>query len=151
MIPYPTNSLLDIPIANLSWLAGNWQGKRDGQLVEEVWSAPSGKCMMGMFRWMHEDQPRLYEFLTLEEEDQEIVMRLKHFYAGLRGWEEKNESFLFVLVSQSDREAVFYKVGVPSNLWMVYQRISDENLKTFFIRERESPLPMDIFEYRRNC
>lgn len=151
MSQYPTTSMLDVQLSDLSWLVGTWQGERNGQMVEEIWSAASGNCMMGMFRWMHEGRTRFYEFLTLEVEDQEIVMRLKHFYPGLRGWEDKNESFLFILVQLRENEAAFFKVGVPANLWMVYQRTGEESLKSFFVREGEGPLPADMFEYKRNC
>jgi hypothetical protein len=29
-------------VDDLAWIAGHWQGKKDGDLLDEQWSAPAG-------------------------------------------------------------------------------------------------------------
>jgi hypothetical protein len=90
-------------LAAVAWLAGGaWQGTGLGGEVEERWSAPAAGAMMGMFRLIRKDaegRPAVvfYEFLLFLEEKGSLVLRLKHFDAGLIGWEEKDRSVTFRL------------------------------------------------------
>jgi hypothetical protein len=93
------------PAATLSameWLAGRWVGSALGGDVEEVWSAPQGGAMMGMYRLVRDGKPVFYELLTLVEHEGSLLLRLKHFHADLRGWEEKDDTVDFSLVALED-------------------------------------------------
>ena len=74
-----------------SWLAGNWVGKGLGGDVQETWLPARGKSMVGVFRLTENDEVTFYELITIDNEANGAVMRLKHFHANLHGWEEKNE------------------------------------------------------------
>jgi len=79
-------------IADLAWLAGTWRGAGLGGINEELWSAPAGGTMMGMYRLLKDDRVVFYEFLTLSETGRSLLLSLRHFHADLRGWEERDDS-----------------------------------------------------------
>ena len=85
-----TNGAFDIE--DLAWMEGRWVCRQKGDVLEEIWSAPSGDCMMGMFRWMKDDKVWMYELMTIIADGDEIVFRLKHFDRNMVGWEEKDKS-----------------------------------------------------------
>jgi len=87
------NDLASRPAATIdsvAWLAGSWKGKAFGGTFEEVWTAPSGGTMVGMFKLMHNNQPTMYEFELIVEEKGSLSVQLKHFNADFSGWEEKD-------------------------------------------------------------
>jgi len=86
-------------LADMAWLAGHWVGPALGGESEEIWSAPKGGSMMGMYRLVRDGTPVFYELLTLVEEGGSLTLRLKHFNPDLTGWEEKQETVSFPLVA----------------------------------------------------
>jgi hypothetical protein len=48
-----------------------------------------------------------YEFCTIAEENESLVLKIKHFDSRLNGWEEKNVAVLFPLVKLTATEAYF--------------------------------------------
>ncbi|HEX6737872.1 MAG TPA: DUF6265 family protein [Vicinamibacteria bacterium] len=86
-------------IDDISWLAGRWTGEALGGVSEEIWSAPRGGAMMGMYRLVREGKPVFYELCTIVEENGSLLLRLKHFNADLTGWEEKARTVDFPLVA----------------------------------------------------
>lgn len=58
--------------------------------------------MVGVFRMVVEDKVRLYELVTISEGESGLEMRLKHFNADLSGWEKKNESLVWPMLSMSE-------------------------------------------------
>ncbi len=106
---------------------------------------------MGMFRWIHEGRVRFYEFITIEREGIELVLRIKHFNPGLLGWEEKNTSTEFVLVQISEHEAVFLQRKVKKSLapWMIYRLQEGQTLIAYFEAENGTVSEKDRFIYKR--
>lgn len=98
---------LEASIIDVAWIEGAWRGKGLGGIVEEIWTAPAGGAMMGMFRLTTGDSVRFYEIMTLEEESGSVVLRIKHFNPDLTGWEEKNEVQTSRLVRLDERSALF--------------------------------------------
>lgn len=107
-------------IEDVAWLAGTWRGEGLGGTVEEIWSAPSGGAMMGMFKLVKEGKPGLYEFELIVEEEGSLTLKLKHFDAGLASWEEKDEYVSFPLVKLEEQAAYFggltYRLVGPGRL-----------------------------------
>lgn len=69
-VPFATaeDSTKKATLDDLSFLTGSWRGTIGGDVViEEVWSAPRGGSMMGMFRIIAGDKTTLYEFLAIED------------------------------------------------------------------------------------
>lgn len=79
----------------MAWFVGQWTTEALGGTVDEVWSAPIGGAMVGLFRLAQDGRPVFYELMTLNEEDGSLLLRVKHFHADLRGWEEKDDTVDF--------------------------------------------------------
>lgn len=138
-------TLVGAPYANiqdLSWISGNWKGKAFGGQVQEIWSAPDGKSMMGMFRLVKEGEVSFYELMVIREVDDSLILQLKHFSQSLEGWEEKDESMEFPLVKISEDKVWFegYTFEKTSGDIMTLNVIIDE--------ERQ-PEGMDFVYYRQ--
>ncbi len=141
MNPYPTTVLKNAPINDLSWLTGVWIGEMDGARIEEHWSTPDGATMMCMFRWIQGNQVRFYEFVTIEQEEESVVLRIKHFNPGLIGWEEKTDSITFSLVQLVGKKAAFIKQDAKDGLWLVYQVVNGDTLIARFESGDEGSKP----------
>jgi len=86
-------------LSGLAWLVGQWSGEGLGGQIDEIWTAPQGGAMLGMFRLTSAGAPRFYELMTMVEERGSVRLRLKHFNPDLTGWEEKGEAVEFPLVA----------------------------------------------------
>ena len=78
-----------VKLEELAWLEGRWGGDALGGHCEEIWSAPSGGSMMGMFRLVTDDKASVYEFLMLEETAKGVTLRFKHYSPGFEPWEKE--------------------------------------------------------------
>jgi hypothetical protein len=94
-------------LSDFAWLAGRWVDDSGGNLSEETWTAPSGDAMQGMWRYVTDGKARIYEILTISEEDGGLVMRVRHFDPRLAAREEKGAPVVLKLVSSGDRMAAF--------------------------------------------
>ncbi len=144
MSKYPQERLA-ADTADLSWLAGNWQGETGEAQVIEQWAATTS-TMMGMFCWQQGQQVRFYEFMTIAPEEQGVVLRIKHFNPGLIGWEEKDVAVAFDLVQMEAGKAVFLQRKTADPTWLVYHRVDDCTLLAYFEDEKE---PQDIFRFTK--
>ena len=147
MSKYPTEGMTTAVSDDLSWLTGIWHGARGSEIVEEHWSGVSGNSLMAMFRWLKEGAVWFYELMAIEQEaDGRIFLRIKHFYPGLKGWEEKDQSAECLLVQLQDQKAVFQMVG-QSGKWMVYHREGADRLLAYFEKEGEEVKEASVFIY----
>jgi hypothetical protein len=112
-------------VSDLAWFEGRWAGTYKGHQVEEHWSAPALGSAMGMFRWFGDGKVSFYELIVLEEEDGQVVMRIKHFYPGLKGWEEKDACIELDLVALEGTRATWLKRGDVEGKWLIYERSGD--------------------------
>jgi hypothetical protein len=94
-------------VEDLAWLAGHWVGQGLGGISEEMWAPPRAGQMLGMYRLVVGEETRLFELITLLEVDDRVVLRLKHFDADLRAWEEPEEFLDFPLLRLDGRTAYF--------------------------------------------
>jgi len=115
-------------IASLSWMAGHWRGIADSTRLEEHWSMPAGDCMMGMFRAVRDGHVRAYQFMSLEQDPEGVLLRIKRFEPGLVGKEDKERSVVFRLEHTSVREAVFDYEGPESPKRLTYRRAGHDSL-----------------------
>ena len=100
------------PVSNkalkpLAFLSGRWVSEEPTEVQEETWSPASGDSIIGSFRIVKNGKPVFYEFWAVEVDGDRPVLKLKHFNAGLAGWEEKNASTKMPLISTSQDDAVF--------------------------------------------
>jgi len=94
-------------LADVAFMAGHWVGGDPGDLSEEVWSAPEGDSMVGMWRYVAKGRARIFEVLTLTTEGPNVVLRIRHFDPKLVAREEKDKAVELPLVAKGPREAVF--------------------------------------------
>jgi len=147
MSKYPKTGLQGNSPAELHWFGGVWQGHRGDDPIEEHWSSLAGNALMGMFRWQKAERIWFYEFMTIEEQEGQVLLRIKHFYPGLKGWEEKDQSAEFLLVQYQPNEAVFLHTNKQDGAWLVYRRTA-EQLHVFFEREEADADPEKCFIYQ---
>jgi len=130
-------------LADVAWLEGSWRGIGLGGLVEEIWSAPAGGSMMGMFRLLVDGAAVFYEFELIVEDKGSLLLRLKHFNRDFSGWEEKVESVDFPLVWKDGRNMHFEGLS--------FQPRGDDTLTVYVaIRTRDGGYREEVFSYTRD-
>ena len=132
------------PKANLddiSWIEGHWIGEAFGGITEEIWSPPLGGSMMCVFRLIVNDQVNFYEICTLVEENETLILRLKHFHSDLKGWEEKNETVDFKLVKVTP-DKVFFD-------GFTFERISENEINLYVVIDNQDKKTETKFNYHR--
>jgi hypothetical protein len=85
-------------LADLSWLAGCWEGGRPESKYEEQWMAPRGQTMMGMSRTVSQEKTVAFEFLRIHQEADGI------YYTSIPSGQTQAS---FKLIERSDRKVVF--------------------------------------------
>lgn len=128
-------------LSDLEWLAGHWQGEAFGGITEELWSPPLGGSMMGSFKLVANNQVSFYELMSITEENNSLLMRIKHFDWELKGWEEKDETIDFKLVEATSDHFFFDGLSI--------QKISKDEIKIFVVIEHEGQKSEVEFPYKR--
>lgn len=129
-------------LANLQILVGHWKGAFMGSTAEEVWLPPAGGSMLGMARVYNAKGVLFFETMIAVEEEGSVSLRLKHFHADLKGWEEKNEAVTFRLVKA---DAV--------TLWfdgLTFRKRKDGSLQGFVaIKHKDGRIIEEEFTYQQ--
>lgn len=130
-------------LADFAWLAGHWRGTGfGGAQVEELWTAPDGASMCGLFRMTRDGRAQVYEFVLLMPVGDTVEMRLKHFTSELRGWEEKDKWVTFRLVQRTPTE--FFFEGLTFR-----REEHGETLRVFLVTGGKGPSTEQELVYRR--
>lgn len=112
-------------IGELSWLAGRWQGELFGGPLDEHWSGGEGGVMLGMCRIDPGHAKSTYELMMIEPKDGNLVMKLRHFDAGLTHREDKALEYAMVRLDarsvsfvndKDDVRRIEYVLKSPSEL-----------------------------------
>lgn len=131
-----------LALTELRWLTGTWQGQGLGGFSEEIYSEPRAGSMLGMYRLIVDDRPVFYELITIEQRDQTVVMKLKHFQPDLVGWEEKDQSVSFPFIAREGNR--YYFQG------LTLERQGDDELRIFVaLAQKEGPPQEETFVHRR--
>jgi hypothetical protein len=117
-------------LADLAWMAGRWIDDTGGNLSEEIWAAPVGDSMMGMWRYVAGGKVRIFEMLTIGEHEGGLALRLRHFDPRLAGREDKERPVVLKLVRLANREAAFEGTEYSGcgTVRLTYRRPSDDTL-----------------------
>ncbi len=117
-------------LADVTCMAGHWLGGEKGDVSEEVWTAPEGDSMMGMWRYVAKGRAGIFELLTLKAEGPNVVLRIRHFDPKLIAREDKERAVELPLVSKRPGEAVFEGVeyGGTGTVRLTYRRGEDSTL-----------------------
>jgi hypothetical protein len=81
-------------LADLSWLAGRWQGAWGPRLAQQTWTAPRAGVMLGTFQLAEDDKTLVLELFTLVEDSSGITLYLRHFTPSLTPWEKPGPTAL---------------------------------------------------------
>jgi hypothetical protein len=136
-----------VTLADLSFMTGLWRANWNGGLGEERWSTPSGDSMLGTFRFVKDGKARFYELMLIEQTPNGPVLRLKHFNAGLIGWEEKAEVHSFRLIDYKKTVAVFELDNKSSRL--TYRALPNEQLSVMLEHPTDGKQNSEEFKFKR--
>lgn len=149
MSKHPTTAVAGVTADDVSWIAGKWRGHYGNDEVEEQWSEALGGVMMGMFRWLRDGKVRFYEFILMENDGDQFMMRWKHFAPDLIGWEDKDKFTEGVLVSLSEGEAVFLQSHQKEPTWLIYKLEDVDRLVVHFESDGKAHALSDKFVFSR--
>jgi hypothetical protein len=121
-------------LQDVAWMAGHWTGQVEGGLSDEVWAAPQGDSMMGMWRLLVGGKTKLFELLTITQEDDGPTLRLRHFDPKLVSREEKDRPFVLKLTSHAPGEVVFFGKETQGLLRLTYRKLGDSQLSVLLER-----------------
>lgn len=132
-------------LGDVAFMAGRWVDEEKGTLSEEIWSAPGGDSMMGMWRLSVGGAVKVFEFLTMVEEEGRVTFRLRHFDRRGVAWEEKDKPLVLPLVVQGAGLAVFEGDGKSGILRLTYRREGEALVGRL---EKAGEAPVD-YRFRR--
>jgi len=141
-----SSSPVQVTLSDLNFMIGLWQADWSGGLGEEQWGRPSGDSMVGTFRFVKDGKAQFYEFMLIEQTTRGPALKLKHFNAGLIGWEEKAEVYSFPLIECRANNAIFEREDKKSRL--TYSRTSREALQVVLEEPSDGRLHSEIFRFR---
>ena len=107
----------------LSFLTGRWISDTPDEYQEESWSPIHSQNITGQFRVLQKGTPVFYEFWSVEMDHNIPVLKLKHFNAGLIGWEDKDKSTRMPLRKAGTNEVLFEEEDGSATVH--YQRTGD--------------------------
>lgn len=144
-LPDAARPAVDAALSDLAWLAGRWVSAEKGTFSEESWSPSSGDSMVGTWRLSVGGRAKLFELLTLLEEEGKVVLRLRHFDRRGVAWEEKDEPLVLPLVAKGRNVAVFEGREAGAFLRLTYGRAGSALTVTL---EKETG-PARTYRFRR--
>jgi len=124
----------------VAWIAGHWRGEALGGIAEEIWSPPFGSSMMAAFKLSVNGQVRFYELETIVEQDETLLLRLKHFTSDLHGWEARDETVDFKLVKVTPGKVYFDG--------MTFEKVSDQEMNVYVVTGDAGEEKETRFNYR---
>ena len=128
-------------LSAVAWIAGHWRGEAFGGIAEEVWTPPLGDSMMAAFKVTVDGKVKFYELVTIMEQGDTLILKLKHFSSKLHGWEEKEETVDFKLVKVME-DTVYFD-------GMTFEKVSDEEMNVYVLTGDEGAEQETKFAYSR--
>ncbi len=125
----------------IEWMQGHWKGEAFGGITEEIWSPPSGGSMMCAFKLLVNNKVKFYEIVSISEEDNSLMLRLKHFHSDLKGWEEKNETVDFKLVKVEENRVYFDD--------FTFEKVSENEINIYVVIDSKGSKKEVTFNYKR--
>lgn len=129
----------------LSFMSGHWVAANGDDDYEEVWLAPRAGTLPGSFRWVFPNGRQVLEYLVIEETDEGVFFRFKHFNPDYTAWEQEPNSYR--LASVEDDTATFERISDNTDVPKTLSYSRDGNRLTFVgtgDSEREAPLVLEL-------
>jgi len=116
-------------LESLAWLDGVWTSFEGNRSIEELWRF-SEAGFVGLFREIKDRQSTFLEFMVIEKEDHDVIMRIRHFGPGLKtAWEDKDKPMTFKLGHHSNNLAIFDGFGPQAGEKLVYRLLDTKTLE----------------------
>ncbi|MGQ8335307.1 DUF6265 family protein [Sunxiuqinia sp. A32] len=128
-------------IDQVSWIQGHWRGNAFGGTVEEIWSPPLGGSMMFSFKLVADDIVQFYELGAISEENNTLILRLRHFHDNLGAWEEKDHPLEFRLVKITENKAYFEG--------FTFEKVNNNEINLYVLIHSEGKEAEARFNYHR--
>ena len=93
------------------------------------------------FKLLQSGSPSMYEFGIIIEEDEGLVLKLKHFHPSLTGWEEREKYVSFPLVRLT-KDAVYFD-------GLTYRREGENRLRAFVAINKSGTVSEHEFVFDR--
>lgn len=137
-------------LTDLSWLAGTWTCQKWGGEMTEVWSAPNGNSVMGMFSLVKDGKPTFYEFMTFEKNASGMQFYLRHFNPKSVAWEDKASPMVFSVSLPGKHEVVMERIDSPeAKTRLVYKLESPDRLTARLEKIADGKPQIETFDYVR--
>jgi len=96
---------------------------------------------MGSFKLVVNEIVQFYELCTITEENESLLLRIKHFDKDLKGWEEKDQSIEFPLV-KIEKNKVYFD-------GLTFEKINEDELNIYVIFKDEGKEEVEMkFNYK---
>jgi hypothetical protein len=137
-------------VEDLRFLAGQWKTEIWGGTGEEVWTQPLNGNMTCMFRFHSKGKLAFTEFITLDETAEGPVMYMRHFYPGLKAWEEKDGALAWKVLEHKPNMVLFGRdVAGGTSARVRYTLESPDSLVCVLVRTKDGKTQEDTFRYQR--
>lgn len=157
----PASTASDPAIAPFAFLEGVWTlDQANGAVIEESWSAPRGKAVLGSFRRVLGDgRTPFYEFTQIVATPEGVRLRQLHVHGDFETDPKRAKPMVLQLESLAGRKASFVPVAdaqqaaAGSLQRATYERVDDDTL-VLVVEERAAkegaaPSAPLVFRMRR--
>lgn len=129
-------------LQEISWISGYWRGEAFGGTTEEIWSDPLGNSMMFSFKLVVDNEIQFYEVGGITENNNTLLLQLKHFHGDFKGWEKKDETIDFKLV-KVEKDRVYFDE-------FTFEKISDNEINLYVVVHNKDGSREEVkFNYKR--
>jgi hypothetical protein len=113
-------------VDQLAFITGHWTRTTDGMHVEQVFLPPEGGTMVGMQRRTQEDATLVSYFFIIQQTEDGIICRFKHFENDYTTYEDRNNAGprTFTLIENSPSSAIFEERSPDGSLGLRF-RVTD--------------------------
>ena len=113
-------------VERLGFMTGHWTRTTNGMHVEQVFLPPTGGTLVGMQRRTKDHTTLVSYFFIIEETEDGIVCRFKHFENDYTTYEDRNNTGprTFWLLETSPKAATFEE-RTPEGVLHLRYRITD--------------------------
>lgn len=137
------------PLEKLTFLEGTWRGTMDGDAVEEIWSAPSGDSLAGIFRWVSSGKTTLYELLSIKAEGDDAVLRLRHFNGKFEPWKGECDGVAALRATKVEPGRVLFENAVVGSDFAACEFLVKGDVLFITVRFGDPKQPTLEFELMR--
>jgi len=107
-VPVSAEDAVHASLEDLAWMSGSWAAENPRGSMEERWSPIAGSSLVGVFRSVNSGKMSMTELLIIEQEGEELHLRLQQFNPGFVA---RSQPVHFVAVEIGERNVVFRNQG----------------------------------------